>query len=76
MSYPQQADMPLKELKSFKKIPLMINEEKTASFSIPLTELKKWDDATHAWKLNKGIYTIMTGNNAENTPLIASVTIK
>jgi beta-glucosidase len=68
--------MPLKELKSFKKIPLKINEENTVSFSIPLTELEKWDDATHGWKLNKGAYTITAGGNAENTLLTEPITIK
>jgi beta-glucosidase len=74
--YPQLQDMPAEELKGFKKLSLKTNEEGVASFSIALSELKKWDDAAHAWKLNKGIYTITAGGNAQDAVLTAPITIK
>ena len=43
--------MPIEELKAFRRISLKINEEGTASFSIALSELKKWDNAKSDWKL-------------------------
>ena len=76
ISYPQLPNMPLKELKAFKKIPLAINEEKTVAFSIALSELQKWDETTHAWKLNKGNYNIMVGDNSADALLASVITIK
>jgi hypothetical protein len=68
--------MPVEELKGFKRLPLKTNEEGIASFAIALSELKKWDNATHAWKLNKGTYTITAGGNAQDAVLTAPITIK
>ena len=74
--YPQLQDMPAEELKGFKKLSVKANEEGVASFAIALSELKKWDDATNAWKLNRGTYTITAGGNAQDAVLTAPITIK
>ena len=76
VQYPQLQDMPVEELKGFKKLSMKTNEEGIASFAIALSELKKWDDAAHAWKLNKGTYTIAVGGNAQDAVLTASIAIK
>jgi beta-glucosidase len=74
--YPRIEGMPIKELKAFKRIPLKINEEKVTSFSIALSELKKWDDAKHTWKLYDGDYTITAGSNSADERLTAVINIK
>ncbi len=74
--YPQQNDMPLEELKAFKKLSLKINEEGIASFSIALSELKKWNDATNTWKLYSGNYSVVVGGNSTDEKLSASIIIK
>ncbi|MFT4154990.1 glycoside hydrolase family 3 C-terminal domain-containing protein [Parafilimonas sp.] len=76
IGYPELPGMPLKELKAFKRVPLAVNEEKTISFSIAVSELKKWDEANNAWNLNKGSYIITVGENADDAKLTSSVTIK
>ncbi|SFQ51262.1 glycoside hydrolase family 3 C-terminal domain-containing protein [Parafilimonas terrae] len=76
VSYPQLPGMPLKELKTFKKINLAVNEEKTVQFTIALSELQKWDDEKNAWKLNKGDYTITVGENAADAKLTSAVSVK
>lgn len=75
ISYPQLPDMPLKELKAFRKVALAANEEKTISFSIALSELTKWDETKHAFKLNKGSYTIMVGENAADVKVVSTVNL-
>lgn len=76
INYPNRNGMPVKELKAFQRISLKMNEEGSAVFSIPLSELKKWDEAAHAWKLYNGTYKIGIGDNAANALLIADVTIE
>ena len=68
--------MPVEELKAFKKVSLQMNEENVVSFSVALSELKKWNDATNAWKLYSGDYTIAVGSNSADEKLNAHITIK
>ena len=67
--YPGIADMPVKELKNFKRLNLKVNEEKIAEFSISLSELQKWDEEQHYWKLFSGEYKIVMGSNAADEKL-------
>lgn len=69
--YPQQEGMPLKELKSFSRISLNPNKEGIANFSIPLSELKKWDN--DAWKLFSGEYKLVVGSNSADEKLSAVI---
>ena len=71
VQYPEQQGMPLKELKGFKRLSLKINEEGVAKFSIPLTELKKWDLEKHQWMLYSGNYKIAVGSNSADKKLTA-----
>lgn len=69
--YPQQEGMPLKELKSFSRISLKANKEGIANFSIPLSELKKWDN--DGWKLFSGEYKLVVGSNSADKKLAAVI---
>ena len=73
IQYPQLQNMPLKELKAFKKVSVDKNDEALVSFSIPLSELKKWDDEKSGWKLYKGNYTINIGSNSADVRLTFTV---
>ena len=74
--YPRIEGMPIEELKAFKRVSLKQNEGNTVSFSIPLSELKKWNDAKSAWKLYNGDYKIIIGSNAADEKLSAPINIK
>jgi beta-glucosidase len=76
ISYPEMPDMPVKELKAFKRLSIKINEERIAALSIPLSELQKWDIKKHAWKVYKGNYKITLGGNAAEERLTAAVKLK
>lgn len=71
INYPQQEGMPLKELKSFNRISLKPNKEGIANFSIPLSELKKWDN--DGWKLFSGEYKLVVGSNSADEKLAAVI---
>jgi len=68
--------MPLKELKAFKKVMVKKNAEVEIIFSIPLTELVKWDLKKNGWSLYKGAYTVFAGSHSMDKRLTATVQVK
>ena len=64
IDYPGLERMPLKELKSFKKVAISKGKAKVISLSVPVNELQKWDKATNSWKLYGGKYAVSIGKNA------------
>ncbi|MEP7143904.1 MAG: glycoside hydrolase family 3 C-terminal domain-containing protein [Ferruginibacter sp.] len=76
ITYPLAEGMPLKELKAFKKIKILKRNSKEVTFSIPVNELKKWDETTHSWKLYPGIYSVWIGKNATESLLIKEFSIQ
>ena len=64
IDYPGLERMPIKELKSFKKVNINKDKAKLISLSVPVYELQKWDKATNRWKLYAGKYAVTIGKNA------------
>jgi beta-glucosidase len=64
--YPQIDRMPVKELKSFKRVSLAKGSSQSVTIKIPVTELQKWDLATHKWKVYPGDYQLILGSNSED----------
>jgi beta-glucosidase len=75
VEYPKVNRMPMRELKAFKKFTISKESTRNARLSIPVSELQKWDESTHAWKLYKGTYQLKIGKNAEAFYLQKSFTI-
>ena len=76
VQYPNMPRMPIKELKTFQRVSLNINEQKTIQFSIALDEIKKWNLNKDTWQLYKGIYTINIGSNSNDAQLSSHVNIR
>ncbi|MCJ8209834.1 glycoside hydrolase family 3 C-terminal domain-containing protein [Mucilaginibacter sp. RS28] len=76
IKYPGIGQMPLKELKGFKRVSVSQGGEQTVTISIPVTELQKWDSNKHGWQLYKGAYELQVGDNSADAKLQASFTIK
>ena len=76
IEYPPVDDMPVKELKAFKKISIAKGNTKEAALSIPMSELKKWDEKSGGWKLYKGTYKVCIGKNANDYWLQKSFVVK
>jgi beta-glucosidase len=76
IEYPNIKDMPVKELKAFKKVAVNKNGTSDATLNIPVSELQKWDALQHGWKLYKGTYTIAIGKNANEYIMKKTFTVK
>ncbi len=76
IEYPDIPRMPLQELKAFKKVFIKKSKEETLHFSIPASELKKWDLQQAGWKLYPGDYYVCIGKNANDMILKKKFTVK
>lgn len=76
IQYPGIERMPLQELKAFRRTAITKGEEKIAAFTIPLTELQKWDMKENKWKLYAGEYTIQVGSHSRDIQLEHKFMIK
>ena len=63
---------PLKELKAFEKVSLKAGETKEVSFSIDSSSISYYDEATHAWKIDNGKYTVYIGTSSDTATNIAT----
>jgi len=69
IEYPQADRMPLKELKSFKRVSVTKGGGQMVTIKIPVADLQKWDLATHGWKLYPGNYKLVLGNSSADEQL-------
>ena len=66
-------EMPVKELKAFKRILLEANETKTVSFQISPNELYYYDEASTSYQVAPGMYTVQVGPSSDSLPLHGTV---
>ncbi|MEJ2005202.1 MAG: glycoside hydrolase family 3 C-terminal domain-containing protein [Cyclobacteriaceae bacterium] len=60
-------DRPQQELKAFGKTRLLNpGESATLEFTIPVSELRYWDEVTSGWKLENGTYAIRIGSSSRD----------
>ena len=76
IKYPAIERMPLKELKSFKRVSINKGSERMVQFAIPVTELQKWDLQQKKWMLYPGDYTISIGSSSQDIKLNSVIKIK
>ncbi len=76
IKYPDLPRMPVEELKGFQKVFIEKGKTKTVKFSIPVSELKKWDLTEGNWKLYPGKYQVCVGKNADEMILEKTIDIK
>jgi beta-glucosidase len=76
IEYPSLPGMPVKELKAFRRLPVNKNGEAQATFSIPVSELKKWDLQNRTWQLYQGNYKIVVGGHSVEERLSATLPVK
>jgi beta-glucosidase len=57
-------EKPEKELKAFAKTRLLQpGEQQTLQMVIPRQRLASWNETTHQWVVDNGVYTVMVGGN-------------
>jgi beta-glucosidase len=76
ITYPDIDRMPIKELKAFKRVTVKKGEKQSVDLSIPITELQKWDLATHKWKIYPGTYKITFGSNSQDNKMSYTFVVK
>ncbi len=76
IKYPEMDRMPIKELKSFKKVYVTRGGEQTITLKIPVSELQKWDISKHNWKLYPGDYRLILGSNSADEKLVSSFKVE
>ncbi|HEY6899228.1 MAG TPA: glycoside hydrolase family 3 C-terminal domain-containing protein, partial [Puia sp.] len=76
IEYPSVERMPVRELKSFRRVSVSAHNGRPVTFSIPMSELQKWDLATGKWKLYKGDYQLVLGSHSRDEKLKFSFTAR
>ena len=77
VSFPNvNKNRPIKELKGFKKINLLPDEEKQIQIIIPYRYLKYYSRKSLKWIMEKGMYTINLGSSSENFILKKKINIR
>jgi len=75
IEYPNQDRMPLKELKGFKRVSVLKGGKQTATISVPVKDLQKWDLTNHKWKLYPGSYKLIIGENSRDEKISIPIQI-
>jgi beta-glucosidase len=66
IKYPPFDRMPLKELKSFKRVSVKKADEQSVTIKIPVSDLQKWELNKHKWKIYPGEYKLILGNDSQS----------
>jgi beta-glucosidase len=65
---------PALELRGFRRISLKPAEQRTITFSLPAAKLARWNEETHAFAVEPGVFEIMVG--ASSADLRARTTLE
>lgn len=76
VQYPPLERLPIKELKAFRRVTVGKNNMRQIQFTIPASELQKWDLRESKWILYPGSYQMIIGSNAADKKLVASFNIE
>jgi beta-glucosidase len=70
-----QVEWPAKELKAFQRVSLGAGETKTVTLTIPVKDLRYWNEAANAWDLEHGQLQLLLGGASDDIRQTANVTI-
>jgi beta-glucosidase len=73
---PAAAEEPPKRLVGWAKVMLQPGDQKEVTVEIPKQRFAIWDEASHAWKVVPGEYTLMAGPSSLELPLKKAVRMK
>ena len=68
-------EWPAKELKAFSRVSLAGGESKKVTLSVPLKDLRYWDEASTAWALEHGKLELLLGSASDDIRLSTEVEI-
>jgi len=64
---------PERELKAFQKVRLQPGERTRITLLLDERAFSYWDEVTHAWRVDPGLFRLYVGDSSENTPLTAEL---
>lgn len=64
--------MPIKQLKGFKRIPILAGETKPVQFEITSEELYYYNESANSYQVEPGLYTVKIGGSSDSLPLIGN----
>ncbi|MDP4238846.1 MAG: glycoside hydrolase family 3 C-terminal domain-containing protein [Bacteroidota bacterium] len=76
ITYPSGKGFPHKELRSFNRMDIRTGKSERYDISIPVSDLKKWDEDRNDRIVPKGKYGIYVGTHSEDMKLISTFEIK
>ncbi len=68
-----KVERPKYELKGFHRVTLKGGEQREVTISIPLEQLRHWNEFQHAWNIEKGKAVIYIGGSSMELPLTTEV---
>ena len=68
-------EWPAKELKAFQRISLAAGETKTVTLTVPVKDLRYWNEAVNAWDLEHGKLQILVGTASNDIRSTVEVNI-
>ena len=68
-------EWPAKELKAFQRISLAAGETKTVTLTVPVKDLRYWNEAVNAWDLEHGKHQILVGTASNDIRSTVEVNI-
>lgn len=75
LSYPEEANAPVRSLRGFEKVILSAGTSKTLDFPLTRRDLSYWDTITQAWTLPAGEIGVHVGFSSRDLPLQSSLTV-
>jgi beta-glucosidase len=70
-----KVEWPAKELKDFSRITLKPGETKKVTLSVPVSQLRYWDEKSYDWRLEPGEIKLMIGSSSSDIRLTKSIEI-
>ena len=70
-----KVERPKYELKGFKRVAVQAGQTTKVTISIPMEQLRHWNEFQHAWNVEKGKAVIYVGGSSDNLPLQTTVEI-
>jgi len=68
-------DRPKLELKGFKRIRIEPREEKQVKLALKPRDLAYWDQARHAWRVEKEQVRVLAGGSSDALPVQGTLTV-
>jgi beta-glucosidase len=76
IKYPQGNGFPQKEIRFFARIHIAPGKKSEVEFSIPASDLKKWDEKSGTLVVPKGMYSLFIGRNSGDESLLTNFEIR